>query len=59
MKFKFLEDLLMPMLHLDDSVVIVGWIGAEVGIAFLVEMGDDVLDRAAADVFGGTQLLGV
>lgn len=54
MKFKFLEDLLMPMLHLDDSVVIVGWIGAEVGIAFLVEMGDDVLDRATADVFGGT-----
>ena len=54
MELKFLKDLLVPMLDLDDSVVVVGLARAEVGVAFLVEVGDDVLDRTAADVFGGT-----
>lgn len=58
MELEFLQDLLVPMLDLDHSVVIVHLVGAEVGVAFLVEVGDDVLDGAAADVFGRAQLLG-
>ena len=57
-ELEFLQDLLVPMLDLDHSVVIVHLVGAEVGVAFLVEVGDDVLDGAAADVFGRAQLLG-
>ncbi len=54
MELKFLKDLLIPMLDFNHSVVIVCLIRTEVRIAFLIEVSDDVLDGAAADVFGGT-----
>lgn len=59
MEFKFLEDLLISILHLDYAIVEIYLVGVEVRITFLIEMVDDVLDGTAADVFGGTYLMGI
>jgi hypothetical protein len=59
MELEFLKDLLASIIHLDYAVVEVDLVGVEVRIAFIVEMVDYVLDGTAADVFGGTYLMGV
>lgn len=44
MEFEFLKDLLIAVIHLYHSVVVIHLVGVQVGVAFLIKMGDDVLD---------------
>jgi hypothetical protein len=47
------------MIHLYHTVVVIHLVGVQVGVAFLIKMGDDVLDWTPADVFGRTYSLGI